>query len=509
MMRTTTRRGWSRSLLLPALTLALAGPAAAGEGEPARAAAPPAPPARVAPASPAAPAPSPAPAALAPRSVDFRSALKAAEDSSPELEAARARIEQARWGTEQAWAAGNPTVGIEVGYTHLDPEVAGTLMGRTLVVSPADSYKAALTLRQAVATFGRLHYGVLAGQMAERAAREDYRQRLATQLTETADNYLLCLLAAEEVRISEQRLATREASMRDAEALFEAGTVARFDVLRVRSAATQARQLLIEARNAQKLAKARLASKMGLPTGTELELAAVGFDTPPPQDMDPALQQALARRPEVLSLGWAVEAARARLGLAESQDNPMLSLQTQYYGETKATFAPDQQWATGLVLSVPLYDGGASRAQAGQAREAMRELSAGLEAARRAVRLDVESAFLNLASRWERIAQARQGLEEATEAARVAEVRYTSGLSTSTELLDAQTALVQAQQALAAARYGYLGAAVSWNRAISGEYPVEVPGPLAPAGDSGRGAAPVLLPPSTSEGSPGGAGPRP
>jgi len=158
--------------------------------------------------------------------------------------------------------------------------------------------------------------------------------------------------------------------------------------------------------------------------------------------------------------------------------------------------SPGQQWVTGVVLNLPLYDGGAARAQAGQAREAVRGLAANLEAVRRAVRLDVEDSFLNLASRWQRITQARQGLEEATEAARVAEVRYGAGLSTSTELLDAQTALVSARQALLAARYGYLGAAVSWNRAISGEFPVEAPGPLLLPGNNLEDLAPVLLPPA-------------
>lgn len=512
-MKRVVSGGWARRLLLPALALALAGPAWAEEAPPADVAQP-APAATAAPVAappkgaPAVAVPVPAgavPAEPAPASspvpvqVDFRSALKAAADSSPDLEAARARVEGARWTTEQAWTANNPTLGLEAVYTRLNREVAASLGGRSFVVSPQDSYKATLVLRQALATFGRLHYGVLAGQMAERAAREEYRQVLADELANTADSYLAALLAEEEVLISQQRLTTREAALRDAKALFEAGTVARFDVLRVQSEATRARQQLIEARNLQKLAEARLASRMGLPSGTDLALAPVSFDNPPPAEMQSAMEQALARRPEIQALVWGLEAARARVGLAESQDNPTLGLQSQVYGQTSAGMSPGEQWVTGLALNFPLYDGGASRAQAGQAREAVHALAAGLDGARRAVRLDVENSFLNLVSRWERIGQARQGLEEATAAARVAQVRYAAGLSTSTELLDAQTSLVQAQQALAAARYGYLGAAVSWNRAVSGEYPVEVPGPLLP-GDPEPQIAPSLHPPALSSG---------
>lgn len=413
-----------------------------------------------------------------PLAVDFRTALKAAVDNSPDLAARRARIEQAHWSVEEARAPGNPQFGLEGTWTHLEPEVAIPFGGRSVVVTPGDTYKAAFVLRQAVATFGRLHYGVLASEMAERAAREEYRQALATELATTADAYLAALLAAEEVRITEQFTAAREASLRDAEALFEAGSVARFDVLRVKSEVTRARQLLVEARNRRQVAEARVASRMGLPTGTDLALAPIAHDAPPPSDLAGGIEQALRQRPELRALGWAIEAANARVGLARSQTRPMLNLQTQGTTQTVSGFTPGEQWVTGLVLSVPFYDGGAARAQEGRAREAVRELDAGLEGTRRAVRLDVESSFLNLQSRWERIAQAQQGLEEASEAARVAEVRYQAGLSTSTELLDAQTAQAQAEQALAAARYGYLGAHVDWNRATSGEYPVEVPGPL-------------------------------
>jgi len=492
-MKRLASGGWARHLVLSGLVLALVGPAAAQE-----AAAP-----GITPTVPtvtatvARPEATPGPSAsTAPVRVDYRSALKAAVDASPELEAARARLEGARWSTEQAWTANNPTLGFEAVYTRINREVAASMGEQHFVISPQDSYKATLSLRQALATFGRLHYSVLAGQMAERAAQEEYRQVLADELAATADIYLGALLAEEEVLISQQRLTAREAALRDARALFEAGTVARFDVLRVQSEATRARQQLIEARNLQKLAEARLASRMGLPSGTDLALAPVRLDQAPPGGMQPALEQALAQRPEVLAVRWGLEAAQARLGLAESLDKPTLALQSQLYTQTSAGMSPGEQWVTGLVLSYPLYDGGASRAQAGQAREALRGLEAGLEGVRRAVRLDVENSFLNLVSRWERIGQARQGLEEATEAARVAQVRYSAGLSTSTELLDAQTALVQAQQALAVARYGYLGAAVSWNRAISGEYPVEVPGPL-PTGEPLPQLAPSLHPPVT------------
>lgn len=413
--------------------------------------------------------------------VSFYGALKAAVDNSPDLAAYQARIEQSKWKTESARTGGNPKISAAAKYTHLSPEVSAEFGGAKITTAYEHDYDVSLVLQQAIATFGRLHYAVLAAQLAEKGAQESYRQQLETVLADTAVNYIGCLLATEEVGIAQQLLESRQAALRDAEHLFEAGTVAKFDVLRVRSEATSARQTLIEVHNAEKLAKARLCSSIGLPQGTPFVVSSLNLDNVPHDlagqiDLSKSIAEAMERRPEIQVLEWAQQTAEANLNLVKSSTNPTLSLESVVNAGRSTSMAPSTTWTTGIVFSVPLYDAGEKKAKSGEIMETIRELEANTEVVKRAIRLDVEKSYLTLSSRWERITQARVGLEQAAEACRVAEVRYAAGLSTSTELLDAQTALAQARQSLAAAAYGYLAANVSWVKAVSGKYPVDIPG---------------------------------
>ncbi|MGM9998055.1 MAG: TolC family protein [Candidatus Bruticola sp.] len=413
----------------------------------------------------------------------MRDAMRMAMKNSPALDTARAAYEQAKGSTEEAYTAGNPTVDFSLKYTLTVPELAADMGGQRLVTTYQHNYTANLAINQVISTFGRLHYSVLAAQMNEYSNLEKYRQALEAQLALTANNYLQVLLAQESVVIAAQQLEAQLSSLRQAEELYKGGTAAKFDVLSVRSAATSAELSLIEAKNALRLAKASLCSDMGLPIGTEFNVVPFEWDKIPDNvvsgySLEESVMGALERRPEVKATKWAKEAAEARLELSLNSRNPILSLQSNLSNSRSTSMSHDTMWVTGVVLSVPVYDGGVEHAQSKQLKAAVDQLEASLETVRRGVRLDVEQCYYNLNSRWERIVQARIGLEQATEAYRVAEVRYAAGLSTPTELLDSQSSLVAAKRSLATAKYSYLGANVDWMLATSGAYPFEVDGPL-------------------------------
>ncbi|MBQ7528909.1 TolC family protein [bacterium] len=413
----------------------------------------------------------------------MRDAMKMAMDNSPTLRASRAAYEQAKGATEEARTGGRPTVDFGASYIFTVPEAAANMGENRIVIGHQHNYGVNLTLSQVISTFGRLHYAVLASQMSEYSALEQYRQALESQLARTANNYLNALLAQEAVVIAAQQLDAQTSSLKQAEDLFAGGTVAKFDVLRVKAAKTSAELALIEAKNALRLAKANLCSDMGLPQGTEFNLhhfdwAKVPVDIGGVYDLESSINDALERRPEVKAAIWAKEAARARLEASRNNRNPTLALQSVVNNTQKTSMSSGTTWTTTLALQIPIYDGGEEKAQSKQLEAVVEQLDSNLENVRRGVRLDVEKCYYNLNSRWEAILQAESGLEQAQEAYRVAEVRYAAGLSTPTELLDSQTALVSAKRSLAVVKYNYLGANVDWMLATSGPFPFKVAGPI-------------------------------
>lgn len=470
-----TNRGLLHFLMTPALALSLALPLLAEE--PRESVAPAGGPAAVQPsisAEPAAEAPllttQAAPGEA--KRINFRTALARAVKYSPELKAALSRYEQAKWDTKKVQTGYNPKLSFAVDYTLTMPEK----------VAPTHVYRAGVVLQHAIYTFGKLHFSELAAKLNEELQREEYRKYYEQELYTTANYYVNCLLAKEQLEISKRQLSLREQSLKDAEALFNAGTTARFDVLRVKTSVTNAKQLVIVAENDYSRAISSLCSRLGYPVDTHLELVDLRVDSEVPADMvskidlQKAYHDALQCRPEIHMLDWAKKVTQANYDLAGVSNNPDLSLQSTLGGSGSSANSGQTwgwSWATGVVFSVPLLDGGEKKATQGKLQEAMIELDQNMANAQRSIKLDVKNCYLNLSSTWERIIEAKAALEQAQEADRVAVVRYEAGLSTSTELLDAHTALGTAESAVASARYGYFAALVDWVRAISGRYPID------------------------------------
>ncbi|MBQ7503510.1 TolC family protein [bacterium] len=410
-------------------------------------------------------------------------AIDIAVKNSPELRAARAAYEQAKGGTEEAYTAGSPKVDFTAGYIFTVPEAKASMGEQTIVIGHQHNYSLGLSLTQVISTFGRLHYSVLASQMNEYMALEQYRQALEAKWASAANRYLNVLLAKEAVVIAMEQLSLREASLKQAQDLEAGGMVAHFDVLTMQAAKASADVTLIEAKNALRLARAALCSEMGLPADAEFNLVIpdrnkIPKDAVKNYNLRQSVEEAYVRRPEVQALRWAEEAARARLEVSRNSRNPTLALNSEVSNTRSSSMASGTTWVTSIVFAVPIYDAGTEKAQSKQLEAALEQIDANLESAKRGVRLDVEQCYYNLDSRWQRLEQAKITLEQSEEAYRVAEIRYGAGLSTTTELLDAQSTLVAAKRGVATAMYSYLGANIDWALATSGAYPAPPVGPI-------------------------------
>ncbi|MCA9792732.1 MAG: TolC family protein, partial [Candidatus Eremiobacteraeota bacterium] len=421
------------------------------------------------PAEPASPEPAPAGPVL---QLDLQEALKRALANSPTLEEYRSKVRQANYKIDEAYTPAYPTADFSATYSHVEPPVS---LPGGVVISPTDNYQFNLTLKQAIFTFGRLRWSTLASELSELSARENYRNEIDKLIQDVAVRYIQAQLAADQVAITEDTLASQEANLKQSELLFEQGVAARFDVLRNRSAVSQARQSVLSARNDAKLAKARLLSAMGLSLDQEVELAPTPATEPPPFDLEQSRAKALEDRPELGALNWAIKASEAQVRATWAQDNPRIDLQNSTVNRNVTGFSPGTQNTTSIVLSIPLFDGGLTRARAQQAEEAVTQLRQNLEQTQRVVLLDVEDSYRSVQTAYQAIKVAEQQVEESEEALRVAQLRYKNGVSTNVELLDAQAALSQARFAMAQARANYQVANWRWWKATSGEYPVDVP----------------------------------
>ncbi len=412
---------------------------------------------------------------MEPLSIDLNTAMTEVLMKSPSLESVRARIRAAEYRIEEAYTRVNPRIDLTGQYSRVEPPVS--LPDAGIVISPANNYQASLVLRQALLTFGRLKWNSLAAKFSRRSVQEEYRSELNRLVLLTAQRYIEALLALEAVSIAEDNLELQQANLRTSELLFEQGVSAQFDVFRNSAAASQARQELIEARTAASLARFRLMSLLDQPLDRELQLAPLKLLAPGTIELADAKERALTSRPELRSVRWAVEEAKAQVEAIYAERNPYLELQNRTVHQNVTGFSPGTQNTTLLVLNIPIYDGGLVRTQALQAQEAVQQIASELEQVERDVVLQVEETYYQLRDRWQGIQVAEENVVQAEEALRVAVLRYENGISTNVELLDAQAARSQAHFSLARAKADYLAARWTWWQATASEYPTEVPFP--------------------------------
>lgn len=411
-----------------------------------------------------------------PESLNLATSFELAVKNSPRLAELKAKIGEIQGRVDEAYVAAYPQLDFTAGYTRVEPQVIGNFGPNPVIIQPANNHQLALTLRQTIFSFGRLRWNTSAAELTRRSTEEEYRVELEQTFLDTARIYYDALLAARRLEVSEQRLQSQQAQKDQAEKLFARGTVARFDVLQAEAELSRVEQQVLESRNAARLSVDLLASKLGRPLDQGLKLS----DSLPKEltkqnlELEAATSQALEKRPEMSVLRWAIEAGESRISAQDAGNAPSLDLQSQVINRNVTGFAPGTQWTTGLVFSVPLFDGGLSDARRDQAVKVVEQLRHSREGVERQIRLEVREIHYLLDNLREQHQVALKNLTQAREAQRVASLRYQEGFSTQVEWLAAQSAYSDAQQLVYQAERDYQVALARWNRAISGPYPVPI-----------------------------------
>ena len=193
----------------------------------------------------------------------------------------------------------------------------------------------------------------------------------------------------------------------------------------------------------------------------------------------------LARRPDIAQAEQRLKAAQADVAAARAALLPRISLSAGLAtgGSGLARVLDNPVYSLAAALAAPLFDGGrlAAGRDLAQARQA--ELLAQYRAAIVAAVGDVELALQSLAGAHAQRAAQAQVVEQAQQAARLAQSRYRAGAETLLTLLDAQRTLYAAQDMAAQLHQAEWLAQVALLRALGGGWragAVDVAGAAAP-----------------------------
>jgi outer membrane protein TolC len=375
-------------------------------------------------------------------------AIQRAIAHSQRLAEARARGEGAAAAVQSNEAAEWPTVTFSGSYrrTNFVPEFALTLPDgtrRVLFPEIENFYAMRASMEWPIYTAGRTDALIRAAEAEASAAVSEIDVARADLRLEVARTYWALVTAMETVRVVQEGLVRADAHLRDVRSRFENGLVPPNEVLSVEAQRAREEMELIDARNRhQSIAEdlRRLTGIVGDVLPVEPLAASVAGS---PADAP--------RRPEVAVLTSRIDAAEERLAAIAANLRPSLSVigTADYANPNPRRFPLEALWRTSWEVGISgtwrLFDGGrtaADRAQASSTVRALRarhaDVTAAIDTEVRQRRLDIESARAALRA-------AASAVDSASEARRVVNQRFTVGVATSTELLDAHVALLEAE----------------------------------------------------------------
>ena len=357
--------------------------------------------------------------------------------------------------------------------------------------TPNQNWNAGLQITQSIYQGGKLIAAVRAAKVTKEQALAQYQTTLADTLLAVRLAYYDILLAAEQITVNQVSVNLLQKELDDQQRRYDAGTVPHFNVLRAKVSVANARPPLIQAQNNYRIAKNNLCNLLGYNLPREiwdnipLNLTDTLDSAPYPINLSDALQQALAKRPELVNLRKTEELQKLNITDAASGYKPNLQLFAGYNWFNAQFTQPVEidhdihGWNAGAQLSWNIFDGLLTHGKVVQARALHQKSKTAVDEGARNIELEVRTAYSDFLEAQEVLESQKTVQAEAEESLREANARADAGTGTQLDVLDAENSLTQARSTEVQALHDYDAARARFERAI-GTGIVQKPAPASP-----------------------------
>jgi outer membrane protein len=258
--------------------------------------------------------------------------------------------------------------------------------------------------------------------------------------------------------------------------MMRVGKAAKVDVLRTEVRISDVEQRLVREQTVLDIQRRLLTTLLGIGDGAgppkpQGDLRAIGAAP----DLDGALAMAYAERGDYKAARASVDAQAMRVSAARAQRWPRLSLEGSYgtryasgitdnaaafinrfvrtpppLGQGKDFNSPGVSpslpvGSIGVVADYPVFDGGKITSQIHEQEARLASAQQNLRKLALQIKLDVETALLNVDSARKRVQATRKAIEQAKESFRIETEKYDLGKGSITDVLDAQAAMLDVQ----------------------------------------------------------------
>ncbi|AFY49582.1 outer membrane protein [Nostoc sp. PCC 7524] len=409
--------------------------------------------------------------------ISLAQALELAKRNNRDLQVAVLELERAQASLREAQAALYPNLSINTdisrsqsAVSQLQDEQSRRQGFPSNNDEPSTAFNGQAELRYDLFTSGRRRASIKEAEeqvrfseLAVESQSEDIRRNVSREYYDLQE-------ADERVRIAQSAVENSQASLRDAEALERAGVGTRFDVLRSQVNLANAQQELTNALSRQQIFRRTLATRLSLPQTVNISAAdPVQLAGLWQQSLEQSVILAYQNRPELQQQLAQRNISEQQRRQALSNLGPQVSFIANYnlLDQFDDGISLTDGYSVGVRASLNLFDGGAARARATQAKKNIAIFETRFAEQRNQIRFQVEQAFFTQQANLENVQTANTALEQARESLRLARLRFQAGVGTQTDVINAENELTRAEGNRITAILEYNRALADLQRAVT------------------------------------------
>jgi len=395
--------------------------------------------------------------------------INQALQSNTDVRSAQAALQQSRALRDGKAAGLHPTVNGSASAQH----------SQTVGSDAVDSFQIGFDASWEPDIFGGLRSALSASDADAQAAQSSLAQVQVSMAAEVAVTYIDLRGLQARLAIARSNLAAQMETLQIARWRAQAGLASSLDVEQAVAASEQTAAQIPVLVSSLAQDHSSLAVLTGQAPGS-LNALLTGQAAIPlaPDTLALAIPaQTLRQRPDVRAAEYKVQAALARVSQADAARYPgfqisgSIGLRALTLGALSNGASTVQALLAGV--SVPLFDGGAARAQVRAQEAALEQTRVAYQATVLTALKDVEDALVSLQSNQERLIRLQSAAEAAANADLLSHQRYASGLIDFRTVLDTQRTLLSTQDAVQSTRASLSADHVRLYKALGGGWTPE------------------------------------
>ncbi|MCC5464201.1 TolC family protein [Pelosinus baikalensis] len=385
----------------------------------------------------------------APIELSLEESIARALQNNPAIKIADADRQGAEYNIRVAKGGKLPTLKLE----HSDGR-SKTYVKDT--ASIGNEFGSSVTLEMNLYTGGEVEGAVEKAKIGLKVADLDVEKSKQQIKLDATNGYFTILQTRNTVKVDQESVDQMAAHLKNVEAQYNVGTQAKSDVLRSQVELANNQQVLTKAQNAYELAVSNLNNIMGLPLNTEIQIKDELVHEPYNLSLEDSINYAMSNRPEAIQADHNIEIAKQSVKIAKAGNLPTVAASaSKKWADDDFPGTDDNGWSIGLKATWTPFDSGVTNAQI---KKSNSEVEKSLQTAKQTkdtVQLEVRQAYLNMIEAEKRISTSQVTVEQAEEDFKIAQVRYSAGVGTNTDVIDAQVALTQAKNNYIQAMYDF------------------------------------------------------